>query len=110
MKVGIDIVEVSRIADMVERFGTRFVDKVFTPAEAAYAAGRRRMPESLAGRFAAKEAFMKALGRKMPWQDVEVVMRDGKPSILCCGRPYGGVSISHERDYAVAMVVMEEDI
>ncbi len=110
MRVGIDIVEVSRIADMMERFGDRFVDKVLTPEEAAYVSGRRRKAESLAGRFAAKEAFVKALGRKLPWRDVEIVMRDGKPLILCKGRPFTGVSISHERNYAVAVVVMEEDL
>ena len=106
--VGVDIVEVGRIGSMVERHGDRFLKKVFTEAEIAYAAGRKRGVESLAGRFAAKEAFMKAVGRRLPWRDIEVAMRGSIPSIQFGGKTYGGVSLSHERAYAVAVVVTHD--
>ena len=102
--VGIDIVEVGRIGSMLERHGDRFLKKVFTDTEIAYVTGRRRAVESLAGRFAAKEAFMKAVGRRLPWRDIEVAMRGSAPSIRFGGKTYAGVSLSHERAYAVAVV------
>ena len=102
--VGVDIVEVGRIGSMVERHGNRFLKKVFTEGEITYAAAKKRMFESLAARFAAKEAFMKAVGRRLPWRDIEVAMRGSAPSIRFGGKTYAGVSLSHERAYAVAVV------
>ncbi len=104
--VGIDIVDVSRIADAVEKYGNRFLDKVFTGEEIAYAAQRKRADESFAGRFAAKEAFMKAIGRRLVWKDINVLQSKGKPYIEFHGTRYDGISISHEKTYAVAMVVI----
>ena len=59
---GIDLIETSRIADMVERHGERFLERVFTMPEVAHCEGKKRQAEHLAGRFAAKEAVLKALG------------------------------------------------
>ena len=103
--IGIDIVDVSRIAALAERHGERFLHRVFTDAEIAYVSGKRRAFESLAGRFAAKEAFMKARGKRLPWREIEVLsVERGKPVIRYQGTQFNSVSISHERSYAVAVV------
>ncbi len=95
--VGIDIVEVARIAKAVERHGDRFLNKVFTEEEIEYVEGKKGAHQSLAGRFAAKEAFIKALGVKPDWKEIQVSEVKGKPFILYRGERYGGVSISHEK-------------
>lgn len=106
MRTGIDIVEIARIEKLVSRYDRRFLEKVFTGSEIAYAHRRRRPAEPLAGRFAAKEAFMKAMGRKLAWTDIEITMEGTKPSVAYGGQVYEAVSISHEREYAVAVVVL----
>jgi holo-[acyl-carrier-protein] synthase len=106
--VGIDIVDIRRIAKMLERHGERFLVKVFTPAEVSYAVTTRRQEEFLAGRFAAKEAFMKASGRRLAFRDIEVQSDSGKPYIMYHGVRYDDVSISHERSYAVSVVILKE--
>jgi holo-[acyl-carrier protein] synthase len=116
--VGIDIIEIRRIAQTVKRWGDRFLIRTYTAGELAYCRGRA---PQLAARFAAKEAVMKALGtgiRGVGWRDVEVVRaRSGAPSIKLHGRgamvaerlamSQVALSISHSREYAVASVVME---
>ena len=90
---GIDVVEVARVAELVERHGERFLARCFGPAERAYAESRspRRRAEHLAARFAAKEAALKVLGTGLRggicWTDIEVV-RDGAgcPSLRLSGR------------------------
>jgi len=105
--IGIDIVDVSRIEVLELRHGQKFLKRVFTDVEIAYARGRRRSSETLAGKFAAKEAFMKACGRRLPWREVEVLSAaGGQPFISYRGTRYNGVSISHERAYAVAAVTI----
>ena len=103
---------------MLESYGQRFLDRVYTPGEIAYCRGR---PANLAARFAAKEATMKALGtgvRGVGWKDIEVVRQEsGAPGIELHGRGKSraqrlGVvqitlSISHSREYAVAFVVAQ---
>lgn len=106
--IGIDIVDVTRIGKALERHGERFLAKVFTPSEIAYARSKKRMEESLAGRFAAKEAFMKARGERLDWKDIEVSSKGGKPYITYKGNRYDGVSISHERSYAVSVVFYQD--
>ncbi len=106
--LGIDIVEVARIERLREVYGDAFLRKVFTAQEAAYAAGKKRWAESLAGRFAVKEAFMKAWGRRLPWKDIEVRSDEkGNPFVVFRGVRYDEVSISHERNFAVAVVRVE---
>ncbi len=103
--IGIDIVEVARIERLKEKYGDAFLARVFTGREAAYAAGRRRWAESLAGRFAAKEAFMKAWGRRLPWKEIEVCPGiRGNPFVFFRGVRYDEVSIAHERSFAAAVV------
>jgi len=104
--VGIDIVDVSRIERIMKRFGDRFLNKVFTIQELEYARKKMRMHESLAGRFAAKEAFMKAYGAAVGWKEIEILQHGGKPYIVFGGTIYREVSISHERSFAVAVVVI----
>ena len=117
---GVDIIEISRVGQVLERYGRRFLERVFTPDEIAYCRGR---PANLAARFAAKEATMKALGtgvRGVGWKDVEVVRHEsGAPSIRLQGRAkiraerlgVGEIvlSISHSREYAVAFVVAQRE-
>lgn len=106
--VGIDIVEVARIERLKEVYGDAFLNKIFTGDEAAYALGKRRWAESLAGRFAVKEAFMKAWGRRLPWKEIEVRPGEkGNPFVMFRGVRYNEVSISHERSFAVAVVRVE---
>ncbi len=116
--VGVDIIEISRVAQTVKRWGDRFLLRTYTEGELAYCRGRA---PQLAARFAAKEAVMKALGtgiRGVSWHDVEVVRaRSGAPSIKLHGRgarvaerlamSQVALSLSHSREYAVASVVME---
>lgn len=113
-ELGIDIIGVSRIAASLARFGDRFTKRVLTPAEAAYV---RNRPETLAGRWAAKEAVSKVLGlgvRGIGWRDIEVErLPTGQPSIRLHGRAARratqlgmgriAVSISHEAEFAVAV-------
>jgi len=120
--VGVDIVDVSRVAKLLERYGERFLRRVFTDSEAAYAMGGANRAERLAGRFAVKEAVMKALGtgksQGILWRDVETVRdRMGKPVVRLHGhavrwlRFHGGsrvhVSITHDGGKAVAFVILE---
>jgi holo-[acyl-carrier protein] synthase len=116
LQTGVDLVEIPRIAAVLERHGQRFLDRIYTPAEQARARGR---PAELAVRFAAKEATMKALGtgrRGVGWREVEVLSDPrGRPLLHLHGRAAAraaelgftgfAVSLSHERSMAIAMVV-----
>jgi holo-[acyl-carrier protein] synthase len=116
--VGIDIIEIDRIADVLERHGERFLNRIYTPDEIAHCRGR---VSELAARFAAKEAVMKALGtgvRGVGWRDIEVLPnRRGKPLVFLYGRGAARaeqielrgleISLTHSREYAIASVVGE---
>ncbi|MCS5690288.1 MAG: holo-ACP synthase [Acidimicrobiales bacterium] len=82
---GIDATDLSRIERLLKRYGERFLARVFTPGEVAYCQHRRNPVPHLAGRFAAKEAAMKALGtgrsQKVLWRDIEVVRSSGPPKL-----------------------------
>lgn len=113
-ELGIDIVRVERIRRALRRFGERFTRRILTPAEAAHVRGR---PESLAGRWAAKEAVSKVLGlgvRGVGWREIEIErLPTGQPAVRLHGRAarraeqlgLGRIacSISHEDEYAVAV-------
>ncbi|MDB4969835.1 MAG: acpS [Myxococcales bacterium] len=119
MSVGIDLVQVSRVAASLEQFGERFLRRVFTDAEVAYAnAAPALTVERLAARFAAKEAAVKALGlveRGVGWRQIEVTREE---SGMCRLSLHGAardaaaeagvvelaLSLSHEGDYATAVV------
>ncbi len=116
METGVDIIEIRRIEEAVSRYGDRFLDRVYTPMEIQQCRGK---VESLAARFAAKEAAFKALGLRVSWREVEVQReRSGKPRLLLHGRAAEvagrlglkswSVSLSHSRGDAVAIVVAWE--
>ena len=96
-----------RICEILSRWGERFLKRVFTDREIAYAMGTRPplREERLAARFAAKEAFIKALGRPVPFKQIEVIKDEkGRPWIVWRGRPFP-LSLSHTREIAVAVVL-----
>ena len=118
LAVGIDLVMVSRIASSLEHFGERFLHRIFTPGEIAYAMAAPALTvERLAGRFAAKEAAMKALGlagRGVGWRQIEVTTSDsGAPELQLHGEARAlavaagdlALSLSHEGDFATAIVI-----
>ncbi len=122
--VGIDLVRVDRIARAIGRYGDRFLRRVFTPREIAYCQARSRQGVwQFAQRFAAKEAFSKALGVGLRaggirWQDVEVLPNSmGKPEIRVTGRAEEfcrradikniQLSLSDEDNHAIAVVLLE---
>ncbi len=111
--VGIDIIEVERIARLAEK-SPRFLEKVFTPGEIAYCSRKRNKYQNFAARFAAKEAFIKALGRRVHWKNVELVnLPSGKPTLKLKGSgkwPFAQahVSISHLAGHATAIVILEK--
>ncbi len=115
--IGTDIIECARIAQMIEKHGELFLTRVYTQQEIAYCSGRKAANQHYAGRWAAKEAALKALGtgwaHGIQWTDVEVInQQGGKPIVvlggvareLCQrhGIEHMLISISHCRNYAVA--------
>jgi holo-[acyl-carrier protein] synthase len=119
---GIDIAEVPRIAESIERFGSRFIQRVFTEGEIEYCESKANRIERYAARFAAKEAAMKALGtgwnHGVRWRDVEVYREPGRrPTIKFHGKAAEfavrlkmknvSLSISHTREQAIASVILE---
>jgi len=111
--VGIDLIEVERVKKALDEH-PRFADRVFTPQEVRYSSGKKNAAQHLAARFAAKEAFFKALGRRIPWADVGVVNLDSGRPILevkdarALGFAKIHVSLSHLKTYAQAVVILEK--
>jgi holo-[acyl-carrier protein] synthase len=120
--MGLDIAEVDRIAAAIQRYGRQFLERIFTPAEIAYCQSYRHSAERFAGRFAAKEAAMKALGtgwrRGVRWVDFEVLREtSGKPVLKLSGKAaeYAAalgvrnivLTISHSGRTALAEVIFE---
>lgn len=118
--VGVDLVSVQDVADSVERFGARYLDRIYTAAEQADCAGEPRVrAERLAARFAAKEAALKVLrpsGARPEWTSIEVVRRESGACDLrltgtaaelaeAAGITALAVSLTHEHDHAAAAVV-----
>jgi holo-[acyl-carrier protein] synthase len=122
---GIDLVDFPRIEEMIKRHGERFLNKVFTAAEQAYAEANKNRMEKLAGRFAAKEAVLKLMGTgwrgKIAWTDIEVVNNPaGQPEVVLCGEvkkiadklgiKHISVSITHTANFAIASAVALTEI
>jgi holo-[acyl-carrier protein] synthase len=120
--VGTDLIEIARIAQSVDRYGERFLHRVFTPREIAYCQRKKSSAESFAARFAAKEAGAKALGtgisRGIGWLELEVARAPGeRPILQLTGRAADrarslgvariSLSLTHSRDQALAVVIME---
>lgn len=115
--IGTDIVECSRIRQMLDKHGETFLGRVYTPEEIEYSSRRKASDQHYAGRWAAKEAVLKALGtgwaHGIQWTDIEVVnQQGGKPIIMLSGRALEisqkqgidemMISISHCKEYATA--------
>ena len=120
---GIDITEVPRVAAAIERFGERFLNRVYTAKEIAYCRSKKNAAERFAARFAAKEAAMKAIGtglrQGVTWHDVEVGREPGgRPTIIFTGRAAefaamlgakrAHLSLTHSEQTAIASVVLED--
>lgn len=120
---GVDLAEVPRIRASMERFGARFRDRIFTPAEIAYVERKANRYERYAARFAAKEAGMKAIGtgwrRGVTWHDFEVAnLPTGKPTLLLHGVAAEfarrlsvrrvSLSLTHTAELGMAHVILED--
>jgi holo-[acyl-carrier protein] synthase len=117
---GIDLVDCPRIEDMLDRHGERFIKRIFTDTEQAYANKNKNKVEKFAGRFAAKEAVLKLMGTgwrgKIAWTDIEVVNNNsGQPEVNLTGEvekiagklgiEHISVSITHTANFAIASAV-----
>jgi holo-[acyl-carrier protein] synthase len=117
---GIDLVDCPRLEQMITRHGERFIKRVFTDTEQAYAKANRNEIEKLAGRFAAKEAILKLIGTgwrgKIAWTDIEIVNNAaGQPEVTIHGEvkkiadelgiEHISVSITHTANFAIASAV-----
>jgi holo-[acyl-carrier protein] synthase len=120
--IGTDLAEVDRIARSIERFGDRFLRRIYTPAERAYASSKANSAERFAARFAAKEAGMKAIGtgwrRGVTWLDFEVANEpSGRPTLRLSGVALKvaerlgtkriSLSLTHTAAMAMAVVILE---
>ncbi len=119
---GVDLERVPAIERAIARHGERFLQRIFTPAEVAYCAARARGMQSFTARFAAKEAFRKAVGAPpgIRWRDIEVARApSGQPSLRLYGKAaevaaargvtHSWLSLSHSGDFAIAMVTLERE-
>ena len=120
---GVDLAEVPRIQASIERFGEKFIRRIYTPKEIAYVERKANKFERYAARFAAKEAGMKAIGtgwrRGVTWQDFEVAnLPSGKPTLLLhgvaakfamkLGVKNVSLSLTHTRELGMAHVILED--
>ncbi len=120
--LGTDLIEVQRMQASIDRFGERFLDRVFTEGEIAYCLRKKQSGESFAARFAAKEAGAKALGtgisRGVSWKEIEVTREMGQRPILhfsgraaelaqAMGVRGVQLSLTHSRELAMAVVIVE---
>jgi holo-[acyl-carrier protein] synthase len=120
---GIDLVEIGRVQRSIDRYGQRFLDRVYTAAEQAYCLRKRKSAESFAARFAAKEAGAKALGTGIShgvnWLEIEVAREPGgRPTLQFHGRAAefaarlgarrSSLSVTHTAELAMASVVLED--
>lgn len=118
--LGIDATDIPRIVSTIERYGKRFIQRIFTDGEIAYCQRRRHAAVHFAGRFAAKEAAMKALGtghsQQVRWRDIEIVRADGPPQLEFHGgarRRFDAmeassslVTLTHSDALAIAQVML----
>jgi holo-[acyl-carrier protein] synthase len=120
---GVDLAEVARIRASIERFGARFIERIYTPAEIAYVERKANRYERYAARFAAKEAGMKAIGtgwrHGVRWQDFEVAnLPSGKPALRLHGAAARvadrlgvrnvSLSLTHTAELGMAHVILED--
>jgi len=121
--IGVDLVNIGRMSRAIERWGNRFTARIFTPQEIDFCMQSQRSVSRFALRFAAKEAFSKALGmgmrRGIRWRDIEVFHHpSGRPDLAIAGKALmvcrnegissWHISLSDEADYGIAVVVLEK--
>ena len=119
--IGTDIVKIERVKNVIERWGDKFLKRVFTEKEIIYCYKNKHPYNSFAARFAAKEAFIKSLGSKkdISFSEIEVLNdTDGKPSLIVYGKSLKTLegydirkvhlSLSHDSDYSIAFVILEK--
>ncbi|NVM24439.1 MAG: holo-ACP synthase [Desulfobacterales bacterium] len=121
--IGIDLVDVKRMGGVIDRWGKRFINRIFTAQEIGFCVQGPKSVSSLALRFAAKEAFSKAIGLGMKkgirWRDIEIVHNpSGRPDLKVTGKARSFcqkeginrwyVTLSDEGDYGIAVVVLEK--
>lgn len=120
LATGVDLIEIQRVANVIDRFGARFLERVFTPNELAEVGGN---VTSLAARFAAKESVAKALGTgigEIRWQEIEIIRGPARePTLYLHGAAKQlaqvqslqtwSISLSHTHTHAIALVVAMED-
>ena len=121
--LGTDLIETSRVQESMNRFGQRFLERIYTAGEIAYCRRKKNAAESFAARFAAKEAGAKALGtgisRGVSWKELEVRREAGRRPVLhltgraaeratAMGVRRVHLSLTHSRDLAMAVVVVED--
>ncbi|MDN3504278.1 MAG: holo-ACP synthase [Rhabdochlamydiaceae bacterium] len=119
--IGNDIIEVARITESIEKFGDKFLDKLFSKKEQEYCKKHRKSELRVAGRFAAKEAIAKALGtgfgEELSWLDIEIINNEkGKPEVIFSSsldsklnKTSLQVSISHCNSYAAAVAIWSKE-
>ena len=122
--IGIDLVQITRMREVIARWDERFLRRVFTDGEIAYCRARRDPVPHFAARFAAKEAGLKALGTGLSlgvsWRELEVRRERGQAPVLVLsgrsrdiGRARGGqrmlLALTHEGDYAMAQAMLVDD-
>lgn len=119
--IGIDLVRIDRMKDAADKWGRRFLERIFTEKEITYCYRKTEPYPSLAVRFAAKEALIKAMGEGfIPFTDIEITNdQDGRPSIRSKGRleelfkeraiKRCHISLSHDKGYGIACVILEND-
>ncbi|MGB7758916.1 MAG: holo-[acyl-carrier-protein] synthase [Bryobacteraceae bacterium] len=120
---GVDLAEVPRVRHLIERYGRRFIERIYTPSEIAYVERKANRFERFAARFAAKEAGMKAIGtgwrHGVTWQDFEVAnLPSGKPTLRLHGvaaqvaEKLGArrisLSLTHTAEYGLAHLILED--
>lgn len=120
--IGVDLCDTNRVRSLLDRYGDRFVNRVFTERERGYCRNERRRHECLGGRFAAKEAALKAIGTGLSqgirWRDVELVSSERQPPRIEWHRRAAEiaaergmktchVTITHDGGMAVAVVILE---
>lgn len=120
---GIDLVKNQRIAALIDKYEEHFLNKIYTKNEIKYCRSKSNASVSFAARFAAKEAMLKALGtgmRNNSWKEIEVINNKlGKPEITLSGKTEAlaeskniksiFLSISHEKKYSIAQIILEGD-
>lgn len=118
IKTGIDIIEVNRIKESIEKLGDKFLNKIYTPLEIEYCSSKNKVKyQHFAARFAAKEAIFKALSDSLEnkyeinWLDIEIVnAENGKPKVHFINKKFDinqiDISISHLEEYAVASCIL----